>query len=241
MKQTIIFIAKGGVSIAVLISLFTWIILIIRGSRFALRDRLKKADAVVVLAGTRGNLKYLNGKIKTAATLYQQNWADTLIVSGRFSIDTDHPQKTIPIAELQEAAKQGRIQSSDIERAAKTWDVSLGASYMFDQAIQWNVPPEHIIIEDQSLHTQENALYVANILNTRNMKRIILVTSPFHQLRSYLTFAKVMQPYGIEILNYYADTDEWNMLTWFLSKEHRQLVKSERERIKKYRAKGDIK
>ena len=36
-------------------------------------------------------------------------------------------------------------------------------------------------------------------------KRIILITSPFHQLRTYLTFAKVLHPYGIEILNYSAD------------------------------------
>ena len=36
-------------------------------------------------------------------------------------------------------------------------------------------------------------------------KRIILITSPFHQLRTYLSFARVFHPYGIEILNYSAD------------------------------------
>lgn len=72
------------------------------------------------------------------------------------------------------------------------------------------------------------------------MHRVILVTSPFHQLRTYLTFAKVFQPYNIEIINYYAETGEWHPLTWFLSTQHRKLVKSEQERIKKYRAKGDL-
>jgi hypothetical protein len=52
--------------------------------------------------------------------------------------------------------------------------------------------------------------------------------------RTYLTFAKVFQSYGIEIINYYADTGEWHPATWFLSAEHRKLVKSEIERIKKY-------
>jgi uncharacterized SAM-binding protein YcdF (DUF218 family) len=72
------------------------------------------------------------------------------------------------------------------------------------------------------------------------MQRVILVTSPFHQLRTYLTFAKVFQPYNIEIINYYAETGEWHPLTWFFSPQHRKLVKSEQERIKKYRAKGDL-
>jgi len=33
----------------------------------------------------------------------------------------------------------------------------------------------------------------------------LLISSPFHQLRTYLTFARVFHPYGIEILNYSAD------------------------------------
>jgi hypothetical protein len=67
-----------------------------------------------------------------------------------------------------------------------------------------------------------------------------LKLSPFHQQRTYLTFAKVFQPHGIEIINHYAETGEWHPATWFLSSAHRKLVKSEEERIKAYRAKGDL-
>ena len=97
-----------------------------------------------------------------------------------------------------------------------------------------------ILVENKSLHTRENAEYVLAILKEHHMQHIILVTSPFHQLRTYLTFAKVFQPYGIEITNYYADADDWNPATWFLSEEHRKLVKSETQRIKIYREKGDL-
>ena len=38
----------------------------------------------------------------------------------------------------------------------------------------------------------------------------------------------------------YADTGEWHPLTWFFLAEHRKLVKSENERIKLYRQKGDL-
>jgi len=84
---------------------------------------------------------------------------------------------------------------------------------MRNQAIHMGVPPEAIITEEESIHTRENAEHVLEILKQRNMNRIILITSPFHQLRTYLTFAKVFQPYGIEIANYYAETGEWHPAT----------------------------
>jgi uncharacterized SAM-binding protein YcdF (DUF218 family) len=40
-----------------LLPLLAWIALFMRGKRFALRDRLQPADAIIVLAGTRGNSK----------------------------------------------------------------------------------------------------------------------------------------------------------------------------------------
>jgi uncharacterized SAM-binding protein YcdF (DUF218 family) len=53
--------------------------------------------------------------------------------------------------------------------------------------VQRGVPREHLLVEDESLHTRENAEYVLKILKTHNMRRVILVTSPFHQLRTFLT------------------------------------------------------
>jgi uncharacterized SAM-binding protein YcdF (DUF218 family) len=100
------------------------------------------------------------------------------------------------------------------------------------------VPPEAIFVESEALHTRENAEHVLCILDIHYIHRVILVTSPFHQLRTYLTFAKVFQPQGIDIINYYADTGEWHPATWFLYAEHRKLVRSEMERIKKYLSLG---
>ena len=102
------------------------------------------------------------------------------------------------------------------------------------------VPAEAIFVEPEALHTRENAEHVLCILGKHDMHRVILVTSPFHQLRTYLTFTKVFQQRDIEIINYYADTGEWHPATWFLSTKHRKLVKGEMERIKKYREKGDL-
>jgi uncharacterized SAM-binding protein YcdF (DUF218 family) len=229
-----------GIRLLILVPLLTWIIYYRRGKQFALRDRLRKADVIIVLAGTRGNLAFLHGKIRTAVSLYQQGRAPSVIFVGKFSrMVTDTPT-LIPLEELQRAAAEGRIQEKDIAAAAKTWDICLGAEYMRNQAVQMGVPPEATLIEKESLHTRENAEYVLKILQEHQMKRVILITTPFHQLRTYLTFAKVLLPHGIDILNFYADSGEWHPMTWFYSKENRRLVQSEIERIKTYREKGDL-
>jgi uncharacterized SAM-binding protein YcdF (DUF218 family) len=146
----------------------------------------------------------------------------------------------MPFEELQRAVAEVRIQEKDIAAAAKAWDICLGAEYMRNQAIHRGIPPEATLLEKESLHTRENAEFVPKILQEHHMKRVILITTPFHQLRTYLTFAKVFQPHGIDMLNFYADSGEWQPITWFLSKENRLLVISEMTRIKTYREKGDL-
>jgi uncharacterized SAM-binding protein YcdF (DUF218 family) len=220
--------------------LLLWLSLVRRGKQFALRNRLQQADAIVVLAGTRGNIKFLDGKIRTAVHLYEQGWAPVLLCVGKFSVKVTETPHLIPLAELQGAVTAKRLQERDIPVAARSWDTGLGALYMRDQATQMGVPSDAILTEAESLHTRENAEYTLELLKRHSMRRIILVTSPFHQLRTYLTFSKFFQPYGIEIVNYYAETGEWHPFTWFFSSEHRKLVKSEQERIKRYREKGDL-
>ena len=178
--------------------------------------------------------------MQTAVRLYKEEWAPSLICVGRFSAKVTETPTLIPLEELQAAVAAGRIQEKDCAIAANTWDTGLGAHYMRDRAIAQGVPPEAVLIEPESLHTRENAEFTAALLKRHQMKRIILVTSPFHQLRTYLTFTKVLSPHHIAITNYYADTGEWHALTWFFSKANRKLVRSERKRITLYREKGDL-
>jgi uncharacterized SAM-binding protein YcdF (DUF218 family) len=229
-----------GTGIVALSSFFFWLTFYFKGRRFALRDRLRHADAIVVLAGTRGNIKFLHGKITTAVHLYRRGWAPRVVCSGKFSVKVTDTPALIPLAELQAAAAQGRVQEKDVASAAKSWDIALGACYIREQCIRMGVPSEALLLENESLHTKENAEMVLALAKKHHMGTIILVTSPFHQRRTYLTFAKVFQPHNVELLNYYADTGEWHPATWFLSAEHRKLVRSEEERIKKYQAKGDL-
>jgi uncharacterized SAM-binding protein YcdF (DUF218 family) len=105
---------------------------------------------------------------------------------------------------------------------------------MRDLALKFGVPAEAILVEERSLHTLENASFTLPILEERGALRIILVTSPFHQLRTYLTFSRVLGPAGVRIVNHRADSDDWHPMTWFLSRANRALVASELARIRSY-------
>jgi uncharacterized SAM-binding protein YcdF (DUF218 family) len=141
---------------------------------------LKKVDAIIVLAGTRGNIKFLDGKIDTAVKLYHEGWAPYIIGSGKFSVKVTETPQLISLEVLQTAVKQGRIQEKDVKSAKEKWDTGLGAPYIREKAIQLGVPQANIFVEDESLHTRENAEYVLEILKRHHMWRVILVTSPFH-------------------------------------------------------------
>lgn len=240
MVKLVKYLLTTSISALALVLVFTWFNFYRRGKRFAVRDRLQQADAIVVLAGTRGNIRFLDGKICTAVSLYQQGWAQRIICAGKFSVKVTDTPTLIPLEELQAAAVAGRIQEKDVANAAQQWDTGLGAHYIAEQLMQKGVPSQAIWVEDKSLHTRENAEYVLATLRRHGMRRIILVTSPFHQLRTYLTFAKIFQLHSIDIINYYANTGEWHPATWFLSAENRKLVQSEMERIQIYREKGDL-
>src|SRR5947209_9391030 len=107
-------LASIGIRILILVPLLTWILFYLRGKQFALRDRLRKADAIIVLAGTRGNINFLNGKISTAVRLYQKGWAPHLIFTGKFSSRVTDTPTLFPLEELQRVAAQRRIQEKDV-------------------------------------------------------------------------------------------------------------------------------
>jgi uncharacterized SAM-binding protein YcdF (DUF218 family) len=67
--------------------------------------------------------------------------------------------------------------------------------------ISLGVPSHHIITEEKSMDTYENAQYVKEIADRYQFKKIVLITSAFHMKRSYLLFNKRFQ----EIVPYPTD------------------------------------
>jgi len=64
-----------------------------------------------------------------------------------------------------------------------------------DFLIRWGVPPNHVLGEEKSRDTFENALETRKVLQKHGWKRYLLVTSALHMPRSMLVFAsRVPEP-----------------------------------------------
>lgn len=91
------------------------------------------------------------------------------------------------------------------------------AEVMKRQAIAAGVPEEVIQVETLSQTTKQNAERVQALLSETtggDAKRVILVTSPYHQRRASLEF-KVLTGDGITIVNRPTPNDpDWSVLWW---------------------------
>jgi uncharacterized SAM-binding protein YcdF (DUF218 family) len=65
------------------------------------------------------------------------------------------------------------------------------AEVMKAVAVANGIPPEAIILEEQAANTYQNVEFTRRILNQRHLKRILLVSSPYHMRRAMLTWRKV--------------------------------------------------
>lgn len=85
---------------------------------------------------------------------------------------------------------------------------------MRNQALGSGIPADHIYIDEISQNTYENAVHTKEILNKLGVKKIILVTSPYHQRRANQTFRAVLGP-DYEVLGVSAFDDRWRKSQWW--------------------------
>jgi uncharacterized SAM-binding protein YcdF (DUF218 family) len=91
------------------------------------------------------------------------------------------------------------------------------ALIMQKRAIQQKVPRDAITIEEFSRTTSENALNTSKFITDGGIKRIILVTSTYHQRRAFLEFSTYLGP-SVTVLNHPVRVDhQWIGTFWFMT------------------------
>ena len=89
------------------------------------------------------------------------------------------------------------------------------AAVMKKLAIEQGVPEQAIITEDMSQTTHENAKRMQRVLESHSYKRIILVTSAYHQRRASIEFKRNIGTSDIKILNSPLQRDnQWSQWWW---------------------------
>lgn len=85
---------------------------------------------------------------------------------------------------------------------------------MRDQAIAAGVPFRDILIDEKSQNTYENAVNSKSIIDEFGGKKVILVTSPYHQRRANQTFESVFGR-SYNIIGISAFDDRWRKSQWW--------------------------
>lgn len=98
--------------------------------------------------------------------------------------------------------------------AAKDPESASNAKVMMSMAVSQGVPPEAILIDEQSRDTKENAEETRALVDDK--KRVILVTSDYHQRRAFREFQRVLGK-EVTIINSPAKDKHWGRKSWFLS------------------------
>ena len=89
------------------------------------------------------------------------------------------------------------------------------AEIMRREAVRQGVPESAVLVEPASATTEENAAFVARLLVERKLRTAILVTSPYHQRRASMEFARAFGPTGLTFRNRPASDPEWNAFLWW--------------------------
>ncbi len=97
-------------------------------------------------------------------------------------------------------------------------------------AVGLGVPEEDIITEDEAQTTVGNAQHTRDIIGERNIDSIILITSPYHQRRAYLTFRYFLGD-DFVIINHSASDSAWRKNGWWESSWARYLTVSEIQKL----------
>ncbi len=148
--------------------------------------------------------------------------------AGQFLTINDQPEKSAAIIVISGGKTLDRAKTG-LELFDKGYSSTLifsgavtdgnsdsNAEVMKQYALEQGVPESAIITEDQATNTLENAERIVSLIGNLSSKRIILVTSPYHQKRSYLTFHKVLGD-DWEIISYPSDEpgSDWSEYGWW--------------------------
>lgn len=102
-------------------------------------------------------------------------------------------------------------------------DVTL-AELMRRQALAMGATSTSIVLQDASTDTGEDARYVSTVLKERHMRRILLVTSPYHARRARWLFEQALRGSGIELVSRPARQAWFRPEGWWTRKADRKAV-----------------
>jgi len=104
------------------------------------------------------------------------------------------------------------------------------ARAMANAAEAAGVSSKAIELDEASENTRQNAAGVAAIASSDGYHSIILVTSPYHQRRAALVFARALGT-GVAIINHSSYDQTWRRSAWWVTATSRALTFAELQKV----------
>ena len=114
------------------------------------------------------------------------------------------------------------------------------AEVMARQAESMGVPASAVLLVSQSTSTREDALYTRDLMVRQGLKSVIVVTSPYHERRASLTFARAFDGSGISAASYPVRDDQWHPDNWWQNGRGLRLTLTELIKLAYYKLRGFI-
>ena len=121
---------------------------------------------------------------------------------------------------------------------------SVSAKDSAEWLIDKGVAPDRIIQEGASQHTSHQAEIIIDMAMGKDWTRLLLVASPYHQYRAYLTFLRALRAHGegdnIRLINIPASQTKWWGKPSGLDVTRVDLLADEFKKIDEYGKKGHV-
>jgi uncharacterized SAM-binding protein YcdF (DUF218 family) len=122
--------------------------------------------------------------------------------------------------------KEGWAPKLIFSGAAQDTSGPSNARAMENIALANGVPQSAIYIDETAANTAQNAQGVAAIIHDRDIASIILVTSPYHQRRAFITFRDQLGG-SFPIVNHSTTDQNWRRSHWWANAYSTNLTLSE--------------
>lgn len=98
-------------------------------------------------------------------------------------------------------------------------------------ALREGIPQDRILVDDQSTGTLDNARHSAALMQAHNLRRAILVTSPYHTRRASWVFRSEFLRRGLDVRTFAAEDSIFDVKEWWTRPTDRWLVIREYEKL----------
>ena len=120
----------------------------------------------------------------------------------------------------------------------------LGAEFLKGRVMAKGVHPDAIVVENESANTREQAVNIARMAADHGWQRIIIVPSPYHTYRAFLTFVQALKDIGhdhkVHVVCAPASQAPWFRPPPGMNRERVALLNDELAKVEEYRAKGHV-